>query len=96
MSLPLRRQLRLLFDAPAIKHVRSASNRIVIRRNEVKKFGIYLYGTAGKWLIRDFSFEISFLTAAIDGIYISVKIISSKNNKIHTTSHYFSISSLLN
>lgn len=94
MSLPLRRQLWLLFDAPAIKHVRSASNRIVIRRNEVKKFGIYLYGTAGKCLIRDFSFEISLLTAAIDGIYI--KIISSKNNKIHTTSHYFSISSLLN
>lgn len=95
MSLPLRCQLWLLFDAPAIKHVRLAS-KIVIRRNEVKKFGIYLYGTAGKWLIRDFSFEISFLTAAIDGIYISVKIISSKNNKIHTTSHYFSISSLLN
>lgn len=94
MSLPLRRQLWLLFDAPAIKHVRSASNRIEIRRNEVKKFGIYLYGTAGKWLIRDFSFEISLLTAAIDGIYI--KIISSKNNKIHMTSHYFSISSLLN
>ena len=69
---------------------------IIIRRDQrFKKFGIYLYFYLTT-KIRDLSFEISRLSKVESKGMILLRKNNLESNKIDMTSHYFSISRLLN